>query len=78
MPRQPLRWRFTSPMLMSVTAAREAEGRRDGADAAYTNAMQIAATRPTAGRYQQEVDFLEHVHSGGWLRSNTPLVEAVA
>jgi hypothetical protein len=63
---------------MAVTAVRESEGRREEAEVAYTNAMRIAATRPAAGRYQQEIDFLEQVHTGGWLRSNAELTEAVA
>ena len=63
---------------MAVTAVREAEGQRAEADDAYSKAMRIAATRPPAGRYQQEVDLLERVHRGDWLRSNIVMAEAVA
>jgi hypothetical protein len=63
---------------ITVTAAREAEGRKNDTDKAYGNAKRTAITRPAADRYRHEIDFLERAHNGDWLRSNTPFAEAVA
>jgi hypothetical protein len=52
----------------AVTAVREAEGRKDQAAEAYRQAMEILATKPTAGLWQFERELLQTVRKGEWVR----------